>query len=201
MPNDDPKRDYLIALESQIVKHARDNCLIALNLGCGRKQYEGWTNIDLYAEPLPGQIFLKVNIIDPPYQENTVDRIISSHSLEHLRIVDAQKALKNWHRILKPQGQMLLSVPNLDVILAELLKKNIYDSVWNWFLRTLYGYQQSSETGIKDMDQPDDPGQHHRCGWTNEMFLRDLQRVGFKILEHDICDGWGTPNQWALCEK
>lgn len=46
----------------------------------------------------------------PTVASETLDFIVANHVLEHL--TDPLKALMEWHRILKPGGRLLLSVPD-----------------------------------------------------------------------------------------
>ena len=46
-------------------------------------------------------------------EDSTFDFVYSSHTLEHMR--DPFIAIKNWFRILKPGGHMVLSVPDEDL--------------------------------------------------------------------------------------
>lgn len=45
--------------------------------------------------------------------ENTYDFVYASHLLEHL--YDRVTALRNWYRILKPGGHMVIAVPHRDL--------------------------------------------------------------------------------------
>ncbi len=57
--------------------------------------------------------------------DNSFDFVYSSHTLEH--IVDPAIALKNWWRVLKPGGTLILYIPHRD--LYE--KKKDLPSLWN----------------------------------------------------------------------
>lgn len=46
---------------------------------------------------------------NPDFEPQTFDIIISSDSLEHMEL--DQKALNNWHRLLKPKGKIIVFVP------------------------------------------------------------------------------------------
>jgi len=48
-----------------------------------------------------------------PFADGSVDRIYSSHFLEHLPYEKARKTLRECHRILSPDGVMRLVVPDL----------------------------------------------------------------------------------------
>lgn len=56
--------------------------------------------------------------------DNTYDFVHSSHCLEHL--VDPSEGLKNWFRILKPGGHMVVMVPDED-----LYERGIFPSISN----------------------------------------------------------------------
>src|SRR6266498_5010735 len=48
-----------------------------------------------------------------PYPDACFDAVLFLDALEHLAFVDQPKALSEIHRVLKPQGHLVLSVPNL----------------------------------------------------------------------------------------
>lgn len=56
----------------------------------------------------------KVDIVargdELPFEENSWDFVLSSHVLEH--IFDPIKALKEWHRVIKPQGYICIIIPD-----------------------------------------------------------------------------------------
>lgn len=59
------------------------------------------------------------------YPDNNFDWVYASHVLEHLN--DPLTAIKNWFRILRPGGYLIISVPHRD--LYE--KKKLLKSKWN----------------------------------------------------------------------
>ena len=46
-------------------------------------------------------------------RDNSVDFIVSSHCLEHL--VDPLEGLRNWIRVLKPGGHLIVTIPDEDL--------------------------------------------------------------------------------------
>jgi len=46
-------------------------------------------------------------------EDESFDYIYSSHTLEH--VIDAGESLKNWWRVLKPGGYLLLYIPHRDL--------------------------------------------------------------------------------------
>lgn len=99
------------------------------NLGCGgtRPQDEFFWNVDTlhdYLKPgTPERIaldreprYLNHNLIDGlPFTDNELDGILCAHCLEHMTLHDSVKVLRECHRILKPGGVMMVSVPDASV--------------------------------------------------------------------------------------
>ena len=83
---------------------------IKLNIGAGSTVIEGFTPIDrkLGTEAFP-----------LPYANDSVDEIRASHILEHFTFGDAQKAMEEWSRVLKPGGRIRISVPDVDKVLKD----------------------------------------------------------------------------------
>lgn len=125
---------------------------IKLNLGCGTKVIPGFDNIDnsfsILLDKLPFSqsikyILWKLKIIKhhhyetiwPPdiiwldvtrslkYPDNSVDKIYSSHFLEHVTKEKAFKVLEECYRVLKPDGHFRLVVPDLLYYAQQYVKK------------------------------------------------------------------------------
>lgn len=67
---------------------------------------------------------------------NSFDWVHSSHCLEHMH--DPMEALKNWSRILKPGGHMILLVPDED-----LYEQGVFPSRFNWDHKTTWTIQKN----------------------------------------------------------
>lgn len=61
------------------------------------------------------------NAEDLPYQDKYFDKVVCSSSLEHFK--DDIKALKEMHRVLKPNGSVVLTVDCLTYPISDELKK------------------------------------------------------------------------------
>lgn len=174
---------------------------VYLHLGCGPQIFEGFLNIDKYAE---NEAVVKADMVKPPLAPNTARGIYSSHALEHLNFRQAILALKNWYEVLMPGGDLYLAIPDLEEIMHILLDPNVsWDQKWGWYVYTLFGYQvdPGKYAGDLRLDLPDEPGQHHRCGFTKETITRFLEDTGFKIKTIYNYDGWQTPSIWVHAVK
>ncbi len=101
-----------------------------------------------------------------PFADNEVDEIQGIHCFEHLHRMDAPNALKEWKRVLKPGGELVLEMPCLDSII-QMVKDGELD--YRMTLFGLYG-------------DPREPGDFmtHRWGWSKKELIQELEITGFK---------------------
>lgn len=96
-----------------------------LNLGCGdTRPGEPWTNVDVFhsmfavGTPERAQIdalpnYVEANLLDKlPFEDATYDGCLCSHILEHFNAQDGLRLLLEAKRVLKPDGIVLVSVPD-----------------------------------------------------------------------------------------
>ena len=191
----------MVATLAEIKKLPEKEPGVYLHLGCGPQIFEGFINVDKYQKD---ENILQADMVRPPLPANTAKAIYSSHALEHLNYRQAILALRNWFVLLQPGGKLYLAIPDLEEIMTILLDKNVsWDRKWGWYVYTLFGYQvdPSKYSGSLELDLPDEPGQHHRCGFTKETITRFLQGAGFEIKEIYNYNGWETPSIWMEAIK
>jgi len=183
--------EEIVAFEKDFTTKPTDG-MVCLNLGCGARVFEGWNNIDLYHD---SPDIVKGDIGNLPWSDNSVDKIFSAHSLEHIPIRTSYRNLKHWSDKLRIGGELLLSVPDLKEICRQLYENDevMTDNMWYWTLCTLFGYQAQPST-IFFLDQSSDPGQYHQTGWTLHRLIRALQNYGMRIVQTWVYDGYGTPS-------
>ncbi len=80
-----------------------------LNLGAGKDRKEGYVNIDWNPLDNP-DILHDLNVFPYPFAEATFDLIEANHIMEHLDRPFA--VMKELHRILKPEGKLIINVPH-----------------------------------------------------------------------------------------
>jgi SAM-dependent methyltransferase len=79
-----------------------------LNLGCGRDILDGWVNLDLHA--LPGvDVVHDLTKLPLPFGEQEFDEVRCISILEHL---DYVPLLCDIHRVLRPDGRLMIHVPH-----------------------------------------------------------------------------------------
>lgn len=87
---------------------------IRLNLGCGNKKMEGFINIDLNPNVKPDIIGSVLNLSE--FEDNSVDEIVAECVLDHIERKDCLVALKEWYRVLKPKGKLLIRCSDANVM-------------------------------------------------------------------------------------
>lgn len=108
-------------LSLEMYKH-HGHALSQLHLGCGNIHIQGWCNVDVIKT---GAADLVLDITSlPGIPENSVDKIYSCHLLEHFSHDEVRGVLDRWNEVLKPGGEIRLSVPDLDAI-TRIYQKNL----------------------------------------------------------------------------
>jgi hypothetical protein len=85
-----------------------------LNLGCGDKILPGYINVDV-AESRAGKrpdVICDLRQLTS-FENESADEILSVHVIEHFWRWEALDILKEWMRVLRPGGTMILECPNL----------------------------------------------------------------------------------------
>jgi SAM-dependent methyltransferase len=126
-----------------------------LNWGCGGEPEPGWINSDIKDGP---GIDISCDIREGlPLEAGSIDYIASIHALPELPYPDLEPALVELHRVLRPDGVLRLSLPDLDrAIRAYLHRDADYFLVPDDDVRSLggklivqltwYGYSRSMYT-------------------------------------------------------
>lgn len=92
-----------------------------INLGCGKRLEKGFINVDSMDFKKKGFKFIKADVRKLPFKDNYADYIISPQVLEHLKMTEVVPAIKEWVRVLKPKGKIIITVPNFsDLAMAWL---------------------------------------------------------------------------------
>lgn len=87
---------------------------LRLNIGCGKWCLDGWFNIDIAVSPLAKKTpELLCDIRSIPLPDACAVELMAIHVLEHVLRWDVEATLKEWARLLKPGGRMVLEMPDI----------------------------------------------------------------------------------------
>lgn len=117
----------------------------------------------------------------PMVADNSVDAVWSSHNLEHLFAHEVPLALSEFHRVLRPGGFALVTMPDLQQVAAlvaeGLLEDPAYISMLGPItpLDMLYGFRPAIAQGNEFMA--------HRTGYTARTLGEHLARAGFADIQ------------------
>ena len=134
--------------------------LIRLHLGCGPKKWPGYLNIDS-----------EMDLRELPFEDEAVDEIQAIHLFEHLPRAEVGDYLSEWSRILKPGGQLILEMPDLEKICAMILAGERRQHL------TLLGIFGDARYG--------DPLMLHRWAWAQWELEKVVGVFGFDVTFED----------------
>lgn len=180
---------------------------IFLHVGCGSNRKDQTTrefNTDSWQE-------LRLDINESTHPDivgtmtdmsalanEAVDAIFSSHNIEHLYPHEVPLALKEFIRVLKPEGFLVITCPDLQSVCALVAEDKLTDPAYNSPagpiapIDILYGHRASMERGNLYMA--------HRCGFTKKVLIGTLRTFGFASL---IAANRSAPffDLWAIASK
>jgi len=87
---------------------------VKLNLGCGDKILAGYVNVDV-APTRAGRapdVICDLHRLQS-FRDGQADEILAVHVVEHFWRWEVVDVLREWTRVLKPGGRMILECPNL----------------------------------------------------------------------------------------
>lgn len=133
---------------------------IKLDIGSGGPSGDpSFIGVDAFAEGADVQAFMW----DLPYEDESVDVIVSTQALEHISKFAVVPTLREWNRVLKDGGKLQLQVPDLEWACYHWLSHQTVD----WDLDIIYGHQKHE-------------GEYHKTGFTDKI-------LGMYIR---VCGGW-----------
>ncbi|QHE78137.1 methyltransferase domain-containing protein [Hydrogenophaga sp. PBL-H3] len=138
-----------------------------LHLGCGNVRLPGFCNVDILTTHAV-DVISDISKLDN-FKDESIALIYACHVLEHFSHDEALDVLQRWFEVLKPGGELRVSVPDIDRIVK------IYTENWQHFqtpghspwIGLLYGGQV-------------DPYDFHKTGFNFCWMKHLLEKVGFE---------------------
>lgn len=138
--------------------------MLRINAGCGDKYFPGWSNCDLHSDADVNTDCRKL-----PFESGSADEIQSIHFVEHVRRLEVDNMLADWHRVLRDGGKLVIEVPCMDKI-----AKNIVDGEKNLRMTML---------GIFGDPRDARPGMMHHWCYTERELTEIIRQAGFDKVE------------------
>lgn len=143
-----------------------------VDLGCGPIEDSYRTNegdvlrVDIREEVNPDY---RCDLRNLPFANNYFDVVFSSHCLEHFPRNEVLKVVDEMVRVMKPDGELRLILPNIEWAAKHVMNQEIDTDVMN----VLYGAQSYDEN-------------FHKTGFTPKMVEQMLAQKGFVQFKWDF---------------
>ncbi len=107
----------------------------------------------------------------------SVDAVFSAHNIEHIYAHEVSIALREFHRVLKPDGFLVVTCPDLQTVCEAIVQDRLLEPLYQAKsgpiapLDILYGHRASIARGQIHMA--------HKCGFTFSVLGKTLNHAGY----------------------
>ncbi len=144
-----------------------------INVGCGGRRIAGYTGVDVVDRSGAVDILAPADKI--PLPDESCDEVLAVHVIEHVYEWEASDLLREWYRLLKPDGLLVLELP--DIVKCA---RNIVDGVKGKHP------DQLGLWGVFGDNRLRDPWMMHKWGWSFATLAPRVRGVGFvNVVEKD----------------
>lgn len=174
-----------------------------LHVGCGsatiRKMtsgfQQGWKEVrfDINPNVNPDIVGTITDMVAVPSE--SVDAVYSSHNVEHVHWFQVGPMLREFWRVLRPDGFLVVTCPNIQAVAEQVAKGNLTDPLYVSpigpisAMDIMFGHVASIKRGEEYMA--------HRCAFTRETLIGALEEAGFPT----IGSSRRGYDLWALASK
>lgn len=152
---------------------------LKLNLGCGDKILPGYVNVDVVEARAGNKPDVICDLHDlAPFADASADEILSVHVVEHFWRWEIRDVLREWVRVLKPGGRMIVECPNIESACRD-------------FLQDPVNAAREGESGQRTMwvfygdPKWKDPLMIHRWGYTPQSLRELLTEAGLRDVRQE----------------
>ncbi|MDX9703662.1 MAG: methyltransferase domain-containing protein [Candidatus Auribacterota bacterium] len=152
----------------ELIKNIRKSSTTGIHIGCGNTIIPELINCDRFN--IAADINLDaINLSIFP--DSSVDLIENHHIIEHLSFEQANIALREWSRVLKPAGYLITTCPDIDriTLLWSQYKGSANDTEFSdYILKMIFGSQENE-------------GMFHKSGYNISILSKMLIDFGFTV--------------------
>jgi len=131
----------------------------------------------------PGRTFFRDGSALVGVPDSTYDVVLSSHNLEHF--ANPIKALKEWRRVLKPRGALVLVLPYYKDTFDHRRKPTLVEHMVKDFEQ---GVGEDDLTHVQEILELHDLAMDTRAGTKEEFEKRSMQNFSNRCLHHHVFD-------------
>jgi predicted SAM-dependent methyltransferase/ADP-heptose:LPS heptosyltransferase len=154
---DDPTGNESAKIRWEIVEYTRGR---GLDIGCGpKKQFPHWIGVDNMIDNYLFSFDVKPDIrVDTAedlslFTSQSMDFVFSSHMLEHLAYERVADCLKEWMRVIKTRGYLVLYLPDEDEYPKVGTEGANVDHKWNVNYQKIIDAMQGSSWDLVDFQK------------------------------------------------
>ena len=177
-----------------------------LNLGCASRPIKGYVNIDLDDKEtmksrypnieIPDDLeIFQYDIFNLPFEDSSVDEVLSESMLEHLSFLEEKKFFLEMQRVLSKDGLLVFSVPDFEDTINkwmnakddwkdfyrnddEAIKSQHWFGTYEYSFENKWGYLMASIFGPQNSE-----GQFHKNAYTEGKIRSMMEHLDFEVVE------------------
>ncbi len=175
---------------------------IVLHVGCGKLALDDelfdplqWEEVRLDVDPAVNPDIINSTTDMNALENRSVDVVWSAHNLEHLYAHEVILALQEFYRVLKPNGLVMITLPDIQAVAREVAEGRLEDPLYQSpvgaiaAIDILWGHRASIDRGNHFMA--------HKTGFTLKTLEKNLALANFQSIQIKSL-GWDL---WATAYK
>ena len=168
----------LILTKIIITRYLKNNEVKKFHIGAGTRKIKDWLNTDIGNKKIMPVIDVTKRF---PFNTNTFDYVFSEHMIEHINYHDGIKMLNESFRVLKSNGKIRISTPDLQFLIDLYLDKN--NQHQNDYIKWSCKTYQLSEGSITELINNYFHSWGHQFIYDKKTIESTLNKAGFTKIE------------------
>jgi predicted SAM-dependent methyltransferase len=168
----------LILTKFMINKYLKNNEIKKLHIGAGNRKIKDWLNTDIGNKSIMPVVDVTKKF---PFNTKTFDYVFSEHMIEHIKYQDGVKMLKESFRVLKSNGKIRISTPDLQFLID--LYSNEKDQLQKDYIEWSCKNYQLTEGSIIEVVNNYFQSWGHQFIYDKNTIENTLKAVGFTKIE------------------
>jgi predicted SAM-dependent methyltransferase len=137
---------------------------VRVELASGERPHDGFCHCD---ERILAATDLVCRVECLPFADDSVESMVASHIIEHFSYLTVEEVLAEWHRALKPGGDILIITPNFGYVAHGYAE----------------GWMDHTEARNRAFGGQDYTGNYHYNLFDSQSMGQALENTGFKNIQ------------------